>query len=717
MSFKLKFRSQITQGLILLMVFVSNRSAVFALPIDLVPVSGSLPVHSLLSPISPGIVQVSGSEVAGGIPLVDQPCIAPANLPSDACAANLLCTQLMSAIDQSMVVADGAGLTCGQIIDHVANRLGYGYSPIDSVKPKSATYANVRALVLKMAHAIQGDEPLIQSSQLQSTMAALYPNQQLTPAELTALFKTLATDSSTGAALLLTMTPQSEAYCLENPNQAYCAALTAYKTAHGGVCELTCSDQVSKTMSSEKVLRAALGSQYYDNGVLHDGQENLNEVLLEFWFNHFNIDNMKAGAYAQGTTSYEKTIFSKQYSTFKDLLIAVETHPAMLFYLDNETNAYTPSTQSPGNQNLGRELLELHTIGRGPAVEGYNSPYTQNDVVNSALILSGMKSTFGYPQYGAYFDATMHQPASLLVNKQVVNLAPPVVMGKTYDFNLTDYGTGQPGRNFLPVTNNGQLTAFLTDLANHPYTKLNLCRQLSGFFIRNQNFLLANEKLCLGAYGVDGNLPAMYTAIFTDPNFWSPGNYRSGTQNPLELAVSMVRKEGVRLSDLALPSYEVISTGVNAGKVTTNSFASVLASRILGGASSLGLSVRTYTYPTGYPLDGLTWLSKGFLNGAALTSFNEMNFHLSYSSAAQGQIVRSLASVTSSQSNLEQVLNLAWGYSSSVSFSSAQVNACSMLTSTSTEIDADNLSDTSKRLMDLQTTSEFLAASSFGIEK
>jgi uncharacterized protein (DUF1800 family) len=687
-----------------------------AMPISL-PTVGVASPYLVRQPITPpGPVLPVTSIAPLPTPYVRVPC---QGVPSDdVCSADGLCTNLMNSIAAANA-NPSAFMTCGEILDHVANRLGYGISSADTLLPKNATYSDVRKLMYSVSMSIQNKTPLVQSNALENTLVQIDPTVTMTAQQFVDDKNAFTADVNTAAALIAAapspIPPAGVAmkdYCLANGTGAYCAALNSYNAAFGGRCHLDCADSAAAGLQKLKVVRAALGSQFLDSsGKMHDAQHNLNEVILEFWFNHFNVDYMKAGNVAQGVNGYEPTIFANQYGTFKDLLIAVETHPAMIQYLDNQTNIFNPVDQTPGNQNLGRELLELHTIGKGPQTDTFtNSPYNQNDVVNAALILGGMVVVWDNYNFGSFFDAQEHQPAALTINKVSTPSVPPVVMGKTYDFNLTNYAIGQTGRARLPVANNGQLTTFLTDLANHEYTKRNICTQLSSFFVRTSSLKSASLTACLNAYGVNGNLQAMYTAILTDPSFWNSLNYRSGTQNPLEFAVSLARKEGVRITDLSLPSY-----GTAAIPIT---FGSYLANSIINGTNAMGLSIRKYTYPTGYLMDGASWLSKGYLNGAALTSFNETNLHLGYSKAAQDSLSQQMTEFGFGvyPKLLNQVVSTS-GYEPLIGLSSIQVNSCTLISPTSLYVDVYSSGIADANLASARTMAEFTAASSFGIQK
>lgn len=142
---------------------------------------------------------------------------------------------------------------------------------------------------------------------------------------------------------------------------------------------------------------------------LHSPRQ-LEEVMVDFWFNHFNVFGLQ-GLSRIWIGSYEEhAIRPHVWGKFRTLLGATARHPAMLFYLDNWQNTAPNSPGATGrfkglNENYARELLELHTLG----VEG---GYTQNDVMELARILTG----WGLPkpsdrprnQEGFYFDETRH---------------------------------------------------------------------------------------------------------------------------------------------------------------------------------------------------------------------------------------------------------------------------------------------------------------------
>ena len=163
--------------------------------------------------------------------------------------------------------------------------------------------------------------------------------------------------------------------------------------------ESAAAQVVARDLQESKILRAVYSNRQLD------------EVLADFWFNHFNV-YMDKGADRYLTTEYEReAIRPHVLGKFRDLLEATAKSPAMLFYLDNWQSVGPnapqalrggPNAQRRGlNENYGRELMELHTLG----VDG---GYTQKDVVDVARAFTGW--TIAQPRLGGgfRFEPRMH---------------------------------------------------------------------------------------------------------------------------------------------------------------------------------------------------------------------------------------------------------------------------------------------------------------------
>ncbi len=239
----------------------------------------------------------------------------------------------------------------------------------------------------------------------------------------------------------------------------------------------------------------------------------LHERLALHWANHFTIGGQNYSSYFAGAMERE-AIRPNMFGRFGDMLRGCTVHPAMLFYLGNRSSIGPLSEigrrRGLGlNENLGRELLELHTLG----VDG---GYTQEDVQEVARILTGWTlvtdGTDG-PVRRAGFRADMHEPGARRV------------LGKRY-----------------PEGGAEQLEALLYDLARHPATARHVTRRLVQHFVGEA----APPELAAGLAKVfqdtEGDLGAVTRALVSNPAAWSvpPSKVRP----PIELLMSAGRVFG-----------------------------------------------------------------------------------------------------------------------------------------------------------------------------
>lgn len=236
------------------------------------------------------------------------------------------------------------------------------------------------------------------------------------------------------------------------------------------------------------------------------------ERLVWFWSNHFCISADKIVAMAG---PYEReAIRPHVLRQFVDMLQAVESHPAMLFYLDNVQsmgpNSIIGIDRNKGlNENLARETLELHTVG----VRG---GYTQTDVVNFAKILTGWTwLPPSEPIHGGefVFNHLLHEPGD------------QVVLGKTY----ADTGIGQ-GR------------AVLADLARHPATSHHIAQKLAAHFIADEPPPSLVAKVEKTFNDSNGDLKAIAKTLVTADESWTP--QRTKLKTPAQWIVATLRITG-----------------------------------------------------------------------------------------------------------------------------------------------------------------------------
>jgi len=237
----------------------------------------------------------------------------------------------------------------------------------------------------------------------------------------------------------------------------------------------------------------------------------LEEVLVDFWYNHFNVF-LEKGADNYMVTAYERdAIRPYVFGKFEDLLRSTAESPAMMFYLDNWESRGPQSIagrqQKRGlNENYGRELLELHTLG----VDG---GYTQHDVTEVARCFTGW--TIRQPDQQAAFE----------FNHRMHDDGPKVVLGT----RIPAGGGMDDGFKVLHL------------LAHHPATAHFVSRQLAMRFVADDPPATLVDRMAATFLKKDGALRAVLKTMFDSPEFWSRGAYRSKVKSPLEMVVSSLR--------------------------------------------------------------------------------------------------------------------------------------------------------------------------------
>lgn len=242
-----------------------------------------------------------------------------------------------------------------------------------------------------------------------------------------------------------------------------------------------------------------------------DASDGFRERLTQFWADHFTTVARSRDAAPLPSAMIEEAIRPHLTGRFADMLKAVVQHPAMLVYLD-QTRSIGPNSrfgQRRGkglNENLARELLELHSLGGG---------YTQADVTQMAELLTGL--TLG--KNGPTFDKRRAEPGA------------ETVLGTAYD-----------GDTLAPV-----LTA-LDDLAQHPLTAAHLARKLAVHFVSDSPDpdLVGSIDVAWRASG--GDLMAACAALLTHPDAWAPGQGKA--RQPYDFLVAALRALGLTGADV-----------------------------------------------------------------------------------------------------------------------------------------------------------------------
>jgi uncharacterized protein (DUF1800 family) len=226
------------------------------------------------------------------------------------------------------------------------------------------------------------------------------------------------------------------------------------------------------------------------------------ERLVHFWCNHFAVSADKGAIYGVAGTLENEAIRPHVNGRFIDLLTAVEQHPAMIAFLDNQYSVgadseaaqfaarHNAKRQFGINENLAREILELHTLG-------VNGGYSQTDVTSFAQILTGWSIGGGKGRLAGgetgrfYFRENMHEPGR------------KIFIGKTYM---------QEGQ--------AQGEAVLADLAMHRATAKFIATKLARHFIADDPPPAAVERISQAYLKSGGDLPQVYAALIDSPDAW-----------------------------------------------------------------------------------------------------------------------------------------------------------------------------------------------------
>ncbi|CAD5935063.1 hypothetical protein PCC9214_01546 [Planktothrix tepida] len=244
----------------------------------------------------------------------------------------------------------------------------------------------------------------------------------------------------------------------------------------------------------------------------------LEEVMVEFWYNHFNVFAAKDNFTRQFFSSYEQhAIRPYALGKFRQLLGATAKHPAMLVYLDNWRNTAPGSPGAKGqfqglNENYARELLELHTLG-------VNGGYTQNDIIALAKILTGwglfqpIEKTS--TKAGFYFEEARHD----FTNK--------VFLG--YSIKGSGINEGEEALNIL---------------AQHPSTAQHISYKLAQNFVSDNPPESLVKLLAKTFLDSEGNIATVLQTLFKSDEFWKPNIYQTKFKTPYRYIVSIMRVVG-----------------------------------------------------------------------------------------------------------------------------------------------------------------------------
>jgi uncharacterized protein (DUF1800 family) len=347
-------------------------------------------------------------------------------------------------------------------------------------------------------------------------------------------------------------------------------------------------ETIEAIMNPQLVVGGELSQAKLLRAVYSDRQ--LDEVMTDFWFNHFNIFIGKGQPERYMLTAYERDVIrAHALGKFKDLLVATAKSPAMLFYLDNwqsvgpksDLALYGPQGRRPMrrrgifappprppqkaknrpsglNENYAREIMELHTLG----VDG---GYTQKDVTELAKVLTGW--SIQQPQRGGdfFFNERAHEPGT------------KYVLGH----KIKEHAEGE-GMEMLDI------------LAHHPSTARFISKKLAMRFVSDTPPQSLIDRMAETFMKKDGDIREVLRTLFHSPEFWAADAYRAKVKTPLEFVASAVRVSGVDINN-AMP----------------------LVQRL----NQMGMPLYGMQPPTGYSMKADAWV-----NSSAL--INRMNFAL-----------------------------------------------------------------------------------------
>jgi uncharacterized protein (DUF1800 family) len=282
------------------------------------------------------------------------------------------------------------------------------------------------------------------------------------------------------------------------------------------------------------------------------------ERLTQFWTNHFAVSIDKLAVLGLAGAFEREAIRPNVLGNFADLLLAVEKHPAMLLYLDNHLSigpgsqlAKAAGRRKSGrqvglNENLAREILELHTLG-------VNGGYTQQDVTTFAEVLTGWSIGGNFARLKNSRLAGGGEPGEFAFRSPLHEPGAKTVLGKRYAAG--DQSQGE---------------AVLRDLAKHPATATFIATKLARHFIADEPPASAVERLCAAFTKSGGELRAVYRELVELSEPWSqplakyktPADYIVSTYRALDLPIDSKRRG---LASFELLGQRTYSPGSPAG--------------------------------------------------------------------------------------------------------------------------------------------------------
>ncbi|MDP1810992.1 MAG: DUF1800 domain-containing protein [Sediminibacterium sp.] len=386
--------------------------------------------------------------------------------------------------------------------------------------------------------------------------------------------------------------------------------------------------ELQRQLINQKIIRAAYG------------RNQLQELLTDFWFNHFNV-SLSKGQCQQFVLTYERdAIRPNVLGSFENLLKATAKHPAMLEYLDNAMSVSMDNdmaarqeksvlvrmarqrmqdrandTSTPGakilqqtinarktqglNENYAREIMELHTLG----VDG---GYTQKDVTELARALTG------------WSVLPMHKEGP---GTKILQAANPAMLGKRgwivegdflYRGDKHDEKEKQIlGKTFAANGGYNEGLRVLEMLANHPSTARFICTKIATRFVADTPSVTLVNSMAEVFLKTNGNIKAILVTMVNSPEFWNEKALQGKVKSPFEFVISAVRATN---ADVQQPF------------------------QLFNWCTKMGQRFYFYQAPTGFPDRATYWINTGSL-------LNRMNFGLAFANEKIPGVKLNLGSV------------------------------------------------------------------------
>jgi uncharacterized protein (DUF1800 family) len=267
----------------------------------------------------------------------------------------------------------------------------------------------------------------------------------------------------------------------------------------------------------------------------------LEEVMVDFWFNHFNVFQGKNILRVLMGHYEHYAIRPFAMGKFSDLLKATAHHPAMLYYLDNALSAGNVNTGNRGlNENYARELMELHTLG----VDG---GYSQKDVTELARMLTGWSI----------------QPANAASNENLVSPGNIQQMpGFLFNTRTHDQGAKEWLGHAIAPQGKAEGDFALDTLAKHPATARHICYKIAQYFVNDQPEATLVKDLTKVFLESDGAITQVLTSLFQSESFRNPKNVAAKFKTPLHYVLSTVRALGVTPDNMQVLSAALAAQGM-----------------------------------------------------------------------------------------------------------------------------------------------------------